>query len=119
MTVRTQAKAGSVMFGASGQAAHLGAVVRAESCGDGMVGLRLGRYQCLMDLADCFGRMHNPQRQVQEMPLVLLCLGHMGPLLEFVTTQQALRYMGPRLLLRYVQVRRRVKLSMNNSASGY
>jgi Arc/MetJ-type ribon-helix-helix transcriptional regulator len=66
-------------------------------------GPQVNRQECLRDMSEMFAAMDNTERKVQELPLLLLRLGHMDALLDLITSQQALQYMGPRLLLRYVE----------------
>ena len=69
----------------------------------GKGGLYVSRQECLMDMAGFFEKMQNAERQLQELPLLFLRQGAMTLLFELVTSQQALRYMGPRQVLRYIQ----------------
>ena len=46
--------------------------------------------------------MDNAERKIQELPLLMLRMGLKKELLELIASQQALRYMGPRQILRYI-----------------
>ena len=71
-------------------------------------GHRMGRLDCLQQMAVVFSQMSNTERTLQELPLVLLRQAHSSPkcsreLLELVSSQQALKFMGPRIILRYIR----------------
>ena len=65
-------------------------------------GLDVPRQECLRHLTAVFTEMDNAERKIQELPLLMLRMGLKKELLELITSQQALRYMGPRQILRYI-----------------
>jgi hypothetical protein len=71
------------------------------------LGHRISRQDCLQQMARVFSKMRNAERMLQELPLVLLRQAHTSAkcskeLLELVSSQQALRFLGPRTVLRYI-----------------
>ena len=93
-TSRLSASPASFLPGGSGQASGLGH--------------RMARLDCLQQMATVFSTMSNAERMLQELPLVLLRQAHTSAksskeLLELVSSQQALKFMGPRNILRYIR----------------
>jgi hypothetical protein len=72
------------------------------------LGHRMSRQDCLQQMARVFSKMGNAERMLQELPLVLLRQAALSAkcskeLLELVSSQQALKFLGPRTILRYIR----------------
>jgi len=61
------------------------------------------RAEFMFNAMELFSSMDNPDRKAQELPLLLLRLGKLDTLMEYITTQEALAFVGKRNFLRYVK----------------
>lgn len=61
------------------------------------------RSETLQHMAAVFTSLGNAEREAHEMPWLLLRLGHVPKLAEYITTQSALHFLGKRSIMRFIR----------------